>query len=114
MYGYGYSPFVNNATAATETAPVNTVKPVIKGQAQEGQTLICSQGTWTGTPEIKYSFQWKRNDITIEEANTNSYLLSDFDVDQSIKCTVTAANNVGKTNADSNTVRPRRAGDIKA
>ena len=104
MYGYGYSPFVNNATVATETAPVNTVKPTI---AQKEKTLFCLPGTWTGTPEIKYTYQWKRNDIPIEEANTNSYLLSVFDVDKSIKCTVTAANNVGKTSADSNTVRPR-------
>ena len=113
MYGYGYSPFVNNATVATVTPPVNTVKPAIKGTAQEGQTLTCSPGTWTGTPEIKYYFEWKRNDIIIEEANTDSYLLGSFDVGQLIKCTVIAANNVGKTSADSNTVRPKGTENIR-
>jgi hypothetical protein len=106
MYGYGYSPFIKSATAATVTAPVNTVAPAITGTAQEGQTLTCSQGTWTGTPRITYTYQWKRNDSSIRDANTNSYLLVGLDIGRSIKCTVTAINNVGNTNADSNTVTP--------
>ena len=109
MYGYGYSPFVKSATAAIETAPVNTVAPAITGTAQEGQTLTCSQGTWTGTPTITYTYQWKRRGVSIRDANTNSYLLVGLDVGQSINCTVTAVNNVGNTNADSNTVTPTKA-----
>ncbi|CAB4142112.1 hypothetical protein UFOVP425_48 [uncultured Caudovirales phage] len=104
----------NTITAQTYQAPVNTVAPAITGTAQENQTLTCSQGTWTGTPTITYAYQWKRNGSSIIGANTNSYLLGSFDVGQSIKCTVTATNSVGNTNADSNTVTPTSAVDADA
>jgi hypothetical protein len=106
MYGYGYSPFVKSAPAATGNAPVNTVAPAITGTAQQGKTLTCSQGTWTGTPTITYTYQWKRNGAPIIGASNFSYLLVDADINQSIKCTVTATNIEGNTRADSNTVTP--------
>jgi hypothetical protein len=85
-------------------APVNTVAPAITGTAQEGQTLTCSTGTWTGTPT--YTYQWKRNGSNIGSATNSTYTLVTADVSQSIKCTVTATNALGSSNADSNTVIP--------
>jgi hypothetical protein len=85
-------------------APTNTVAPAITGTAQEGQTLTCSTGTWTGSPT--YTYQWKRNGNNITSATNSTYTLVTADVSQSIKCTVTATNILGSANADSNTVVP--------
>lgn len=107
MIGYGYSYFVSTILdTESGTAPVNTVAPAITGTAQEGQTVSCSTGTWTGTPTITYAYQWKRNGSNIGSATNSTYTLVTADVGQSIKCTVTATNFVGSANADSNTVIP--------
>ena len=110
MYGYGNSMFLatHGILARTNAAvlPVNTVAPALSGTAQEGQTLTCSTGTWTGTPIITYTYQWKRNGSNIGSATNSTYTLVTADVGQSIKCTVTATNGAGSVNADSNTVVP--------
>lgn len=85
-------------------APINTVAPALSGTAQEGQTLTCSTGTWSGSPT--YAYQWKRNGNNIGSATNSTYTLVTADVGQSIKCTVTATNFSGSANADSNTVVP--------
>ena len=87
--------------------PVNTVAPAITGTAQEGQTLTCSTGTWSGSNT--YTYQWKRNGSNIGSATNSIYTLVTADVGTSIKCTVTATNFVGSANADSNTVTPTSA-----
>lgn len=110
MIGYGNSMFLatHGILARTNAAvlPVNTVAPALSGTAQEGQTLTCSTGTWTGTPIITYTYQWKRNGSDIGSATNSTYTLVTADVGQSIKCTVTATNGAGSVNADSNTVVP--------
>lgn len=93
-------------------APINTVAPALSGTAQEGQTLTCSTGTWSGSPT--YSYQWKRNGNNIGSATNSTYTLVTADVGQSIKCTVTATNALGSTNADSNTVTPTSSVDADA
>ena len=97
MYGYGNSMFLatHGILARGGTPPANTVAPAITGTAQEGQTLTCSTGTWTGTPIITYAYQWKRNGSNIGSATNSTYLLVAADVGQSIKCTVTATNGAG-------------------
>ena len=104
----------NAITAQTFTAPVNTVAPAITGTAQEGQTLTCSTGTWTGNPTPTYTYQWKRNNSNIGSATNSTYTLVTADVGQSIKCTVTATNAISAVNADSNTVTPTSAVDPDA
>lgn len=93
-------------------APINTVAPALSGTAQEGQTLTCSTGTWSGSPT--YTYQWKRNGNNIGSATNSTYILVTADVGQSIKCTVTATNFSGSANADSNTVTPTSAVDPDA
>ena len=34
--------------------------PTVIGATEEGQTLTCLQGTWTGNTPINYDFQWYR------------------------------------------------------
>jgi len=95
-------------------APVNTVAPALSGTAQEGQTLTCSTGTWTGNPTPTYTYQWKRNNSNIGSATNSTYTLVTADVGQSIKCTVTATNAISAVNADSNTVTPTSSVDADA
>jgi hypothetical protein len=92
--------------------PVNTVAPAITGTAQEGQTLTCSTGTWSGSPS--YTYQWKRNGSNIGSATNSTYTVVTADVGQSIKCTVTATNFIGSASADSNTVTPTSSTDADA
>lgn len=109
MYGYGNSMFLAThgiLARSGPTGPVNTVAPAITGTAQEGRTLTCSTGTWTGITPITYAYQWKRNNVNIGSATNSTYLLVAADVGQNIKCTVTATNVTGSASADSNTVGP--------
>ena len=108
-----------NATSNTISIPVflapsNTIAPAITGTAQEGQTVTCSTGTWTGTAPITYAYQWKRNGSNIGSATNSTYTLVTADVSQSITCEVTASNAVGSANATSNTITPIAAIDPDA
>lgn len=105
--GWGKS-HLNSWSGATDidggNPPVNSVAPALSGTAQEGQTLTCSTGTWSGSPT--YTYQWKRNGNNITSATNSTYTLVTADVGTSIKCTVTATNFTGSATADSNTVVP--------
>lgn len=86
-------------------APVNTVAPAITGAIEVGETLTCSQGTWTGGVQ-SYAYQWYRvndSDIAIEGATLSQYVITSLATGHGIKCVVTATNNTGSTSADSNT-----------
>ena len=87
------------------SAPVNTVAPAITGTTQDGQVGTCSTGTWTGTPTITFTYQWKRNGSTnLGTSSTYTYVTAD--VSQNITCVVTATNGIGSASATSNTVVP--------
>jgi hypothetical protein len=115
MIGYGNSMFLSTILdTEMGVAPVNTVAPIITGTAQEGQTVTCSTGTWTGTPTITYAYQWKRNGSNIGSATNSTYTLVTADVSQSITCQVTATNGSGSASATSNTITPISATDPDA
>ncbi len=105
--GWGKS-HLNSWSGATDidggNPPVNSVAPALSGTAQEGQTLTCSTGTWSGSPT--YTYQWKRDGNNITSATNSTYTLVTADVGTSIKCTITATNFTGSATADSNTVVP--------
>ena len=110
MNGYGNSVFLRTAfEVSSGVPPVNTVAPAITGTAQEGQTVTCSTGTWTGTPTITFAYQWKRNGSNIGSATSSTYVLVTADVSQSITCQVTATNGFGSSSATSNTITPTAA-----
>lgn len=100
-----------NSNAVTPLQePANTVAPAITGIAQTGQTLTCSNGTWSNSP-TGFTYQWKRGGVDIAGATASTYLLVVADEGAAVKCTVTASNANGPgTPADSNTVTPTAPG----
>ncbi|MDH5391705.1 MAG: hypothetical protein OEY11_00840 [Gammaproteobacteria bacterium] len=76
----------------TNSAPVNTVLPVISGTALFGNVLTTSAGTWTDTDSdtLAYSYQWQANSSNIFGATSSSYLLSINEMNKTIKVVVTA------------------------
>ena len=87
--------------------PANTVAPGVSGTAQEGSTLTASNGTWTGTAPITYSYQWLRCDSSgancsnIASATSASYALVPADVGFTIRIRVTGTNAIGNSAAQS-------------
>jgi Ca2+-binding RTX toxin-like protein len=86
--------------SASVAVPANTVPPVIGGPPTIGTTLSCSTGTWTGNPET-FSYAWSRGGTPIAGAATASYVVTSADVDQALRCSVTATNDGGSTTATS-------------
>lgn len=80
--------------------PVNTALPVISGTAQFGQSLVVSNGTWTGSP-TSFTYAWRRNGSNIG-ATSSIYTLVQADVGTAISCAVTAINAAGSATAISN------------
>jgi hypothetical protein len=87
-------------------SPQNTESPTISGSAQHGQTLTATSGSWSHSP-VSYAYQWRRCDTSgnscadIAGAAQQTYALADADVGQTIRVTVTAANQHGTGQASS-------------
>ncbi|MDO9069131.1 MAG: hypothetical protein Q7W05_11825, partial [Deltaproteobacteria bacterium] len=86
-------------SVVTNTAPVNTVVPVISGTTTIGSLLSATSGTWTDadgdTPS--YSYQWYRaddnsgtNEAAIPSATAGSYTLTVSDAHKYLRVVVTA------------------------
>ena len=57
------APVVSAPTVVVRELPVGvnyTAQPVISGRPVIGQTLKVSNGAWTGTPPITFTYQWQR------------------------------------------------------
>lgn len=83
--------------------PVLTAAPVITGTAQVGETLSCSNGTFTGDATIEYSHQWFANGNAVQGATNSSYNLTANDLGKIFMCRVMAKNAAGNAFGFSNT-----------
>ncbi len=94
----------SNGITVTVVAPVNTVAPAVTGDAVEGSTLTCSNGTWTGTATITFTKAWRKNGVA-NGSTGNTYVTVNGDVGSAIDCLVTADNDAsGTVSADSNDI----------
>ena len=76
---------------AADNVPVCSVAPAITGTTTEGQTLTCSTGTWSRTPDA-YAYQWNRSGNAIIGATASTRVLAPADVTATLTCTVKATN----------------------
>jgi hypothetical protein len=99
----------STATAVVEEPPVapsNVTQPSISGTARDGETLIGDRGTWSGTPPLDYSYQWRRCDDAltcsdIAGATNLDYTLTSGDAGKQVALEVTAANEAGTATSTS-------------
>jgi len=84
-----------DTTPVTGDAPVNTVRPDTTGDAKIGSVLTTTQGTWTGTAPITYTYQWFSGINIIVGATSNAYTVQASDLGNAVICQVTATNAIG-------------------
>ena len=96
------SPSAASNSITTYSVPVNTVAPVVSGTATVGQTLSTTNGTWTGTAPITFTYQWQRAGANISLATSSTYTLVAADAGYTIRCVVTGTNAYGNSFANSN------------
>ena len=90
-------------TSSPPSNPVNTVAPVIAGNADVGSTLtLTSVGTYTGTAPITYAYQWYRGVTAIVGQTSTTYITQVADAGEQVTCQVQASNAYGATFVFSN------------
>jgi hypothetical protein len=77
-------------------APANTTPPTLLGSVGVGATLVCSPGTWTGSPTLAYS--WSANGVTIP-GEVGSSLVVTSAAGTQLRCIVTGTNGGGTLSA---------------
>jgi hypothetical protein len=89
--------------------PANTAIPAVTGTPAAGHNLSCSNGTWGAdnvgellyrAPE-SFDYQWLNDDVAIAGETASTYAVQGGDVGHAIKCSVTASNFGGQTDATS-------------
>jgi hypothetical protein len=95
---------VGGSGGVPPSPPSDIVAPLITGTPIVGQVITCSDGTWSGTAPITYSYQWKNNGIDISGEVSNAYTVKTADYGDTLTCEVTATNVVGSASASSNSV----------
>lgn len=81
----------SRAADARAKLPVCSVLPAITGTTTQGQTLTCSTGTWSNTPDA-YAYQWSRDGSPIIGATASTRVLAAADAGKKLTCTVKATN----------------------
>jgi hypothetical protein len=86
-------------------APRNTAPPTIGGLLKNGQLLSVTNGSWTGSEPISYTYRWQLcgvlgNSCTdIAKATSSTFLLGLLDVGNTLRAIVTASNAAGSASA---------------
>jgi hypothetical protein len=59
--------------------------------------LSCSQGTWSGSTPLSYTYRWLRNGMLIPGATEATYSLQIIEEATTVACEVTASNQAGSS-----------------
>jgi dipeptidyl aminopeptidase/acylaminoacyl peptidase len=84
-------------------APRNSERPGIVGVPRSGQELVAKPGVWFGTPELSFTYQWRRCSFgsqpceDIPGATDPTYVLAEDDAFRTIRLFVTATNDQGES-----------------
>jgi hypothetical protein len=84
--------------------PGSTAGPAITGSAEVGQSIQCSQGTWSGDATLSFAYQWSRDGSPISGASGAAYTVATADIGHQLTCAVTATNPFGQASAGSGAV----------
>lgn len=98
------------------TAPSNNGLPIISGNAQVGQSLAVSNGSWTNSPTT-FTHQWRANGVNIAGATAATYTVTTTELGKTLTATVTAANKDGvgvATSAATAAVQPRPVAPVNS
>jgi len=93
----------NIVTAAS--APANTSEPKISGTATVGSQLSVSNGSWSGSTPITYTYKWQQCDTNgnncnaISNATNQTYTVVSGDAGHTLRAKVTATNSAGSSTA---------------
>ena len=83
--------------------PKNTALPSVGGTLKNGQLLSVTNGTWTGSEPISYTYQWQLcllgNCTNIAKATSQTFLLSGLNLGSALRAIVTAKNAAGSVEA---------------
>jgi hypothetical protein len=105
MLGLGNNLIHNNRVKrGGAVLPSNIVAPVVSGTNTVGSILTTTNGSWSGSLPITYTYQWLRNGSNIGGATSSTYNLVTADTSNEVSCRVTATNSVGSANATSNSL----------
>ena len=95
------------ATNRVSAAPSNTAPPVVSGTPEIGKELTTTNGTWSSSTTLSFTYQWRRCDKTggscanISNATDNNYKVQGEDGDNTLRAVVTAKNSDGSDTATS-------------
>jgi hypothetical protein len=96
-----------NGQAASTVVPSNTTPPTISGTPQQGSTFTTTDGTWSGTTPLAFTYAWSRCDAnggscsTVGGATAKTFDLKQVDVGTTLRVTVTAMNSDGSAQSTS-------------
>jgi hypothetical protein len=91
--------------AQQQYGPTNTAPPTLTGEERQGATLTTSNGSWTSTTTITYTYAWQRCEANgtgcadIAGATANRYVVQAADVGKRLRSRVTARNTTGSSTA---------------
>ena len=100
----GVSVSASTATPVVQSLPpVNMTRPTISGTAQAAQVLATTNGTWTSSSPLSYTYRWRRcasSCVFIAGATAASYTVTAADVASTLDVVVSATNTGGGTDAN--------------
>jgi hypothetical protein len=75
--------------------------PTIFGPGFVRAALLCSRGSWSGTPFPSFTYAWLRDGVGIAGATNQTYEVQGADEGHTLSCQVTASNVAGSATARS-------------